>query len=107
MPSAVNNILYNLVDAYNEQETALARKEHRKAELMPQISAHTLRHTCCTRLLEKNSDLKAVQYLMGHNDISITLEVYNHITEQERILKCSCFDDCRTSGVIFFASELV
>ena len=98
MPSAVNNILYNLVDAYNEQETALARKEHRKAELMPQISAHTLRHTCCTRLLEKNSDLKAVQYLMGHNDISITLEVYNHITEQERIRNAVASIDAEQVG---------
>lgn len=42
--------------------------------------------------------MKAVQYLMGHNDISITLEVYNHITEQERIRNAVASIDAEQVG---------
>ena len=86
-PSAVNNVLYNIVDAYNKQETAKAKKEHRKPEMMPRISAHILRHTGCTRMAERGMDVKVLQYIMGHANIAVTMEVYNHITEYARIEK--------------------
>ena len=38
MPSAVNNALYNVIDAYNKDELKKAKKEHRKADLIPKIS---------------------------------------------------------------------
>ena len=85
MPSAVNNVLYNIVAAYNKQETEQAKKEKREAECMPSISAHTLRHTGCTRMAEQGLDMKVVQYIMGHANIGVTMEVYNHITERARI----------------------
>ena len=86
-PSAVNNVLYNIVDAYNKQEAAKAKKEHRKPEMMPRISAHILRHTGCTRMAERGMDVKVLQYIMGHANIAVTMEVYNHITEYARIEK--------------------
>ncbi len=86
-PSAVNNVLYNIVDAYNKQEAAKAKKEHRKPEMMPRISAHILRHTGCTRMAERGVDVKVLQYIMGHANIAVTMEVYNHITEYARIEK--------------------
>ena len=85
MPSAVNNVLYNIVAAYKKQETEQAKKEKREAECMPSISAHTLRHTGCTRMAEQGLDMKVVQYIMGHANIGVTMEVYNHITERARI----------------------
>ena len=85
MPSAVNNVLYNIVAAYNKQETEQAKKEKREAEYMPSISAHTMRHTGCTRMAEQGLDMKVVQYIMGHANIGVTMEVYNHITERARI----------------------
>lgn len=84
-PSAVNNILYNIVDAYNKKETEQALKEHRKPEFLPVISAHTLRHTGCTRMAERGMDVKVLQYIMGHANIAVTMEVYNHISEYTRI----------------------
>ena len=78
-PSAVNNILYNIVKAYNKDELKKAKKEHRKAELLPKFSAHVLRHTACTRMAEKGMDIKVLQYLMGHSDISVTLNTYTHL----------------------------
>jgi len=79
--------LYNIVDAYNELEQENARKEKRKAVLMPCVSAHSFRHTSCTRMAELGMDMKVVQYMMGHANIGITMEVYNHITDQSRVQK--------------------
>lgn len=85
MPSAVNNILYNIVDAYNKEEVKAAKKEHRKAELLPKISAHIMRHTACTRMAECRMDIKVLQYIMGHAHIDVTMEVYNHLGDRARI----------------------
>lgn len=48
---------------------------------LPAISPHILRHTYCTRLAESGTDLKTMQYLMGHTDIKTTMEVYNHVNK--------------------------
>jgi len=85
MPSALNNVLYNIVKVYNAKEMDLAKKEKREPELLPKISAHILRHTGCTRMAESGMDMKVVQYLMGHAHMDVTMDVYNHITEQSRI----------------------
>ena len=52
---------------------------------MPPISAHTLRHTGCTRMAEQGLDMKVVQYVMGHASVGVTMKVYNHITEKTRV----------------------
>lgn len=86
-PNAVNNVLYNIVKAYNKQEEVLAKKEKRKPELLPKISAHILRHTGCTRMAESGMDPKVLQYIMGHADFTVTMNVYNHISGLERVKK--------------------
>lgn len=76
MPSAVNNLLLNIVNKYN---STVGEME------LPHISAHNLRHTGCTRMAEAGIDPKVLQYIMGHSKISVTMEVYNHIsTERNR-----------------------
>ncbi len=76
---------------FYEKENCLysltAGDEKRKEDLMPHISAHSLRHTGCTRMEEQGLDMKVVQYMMGHSDVGVTMEVYNHITEQARVEK--------------------
>ena len=84
-PNAVNNVLYNIVNAYNTREASVAAIEKRKPELMPKISAHIMRHTGCTRMAESGMDPKVLQYIMGHSDISITMNVYNHISDIGRV----------------------
>ena len=85
MTSAINNILYNIVDAYNKKEVQIAKTEHRNAELLPTVSAHIMRHTACTRMAEKRIDVKVLQYIMGHAHIDVTMDVYNHVSEMSRI----------------------
>ena len=40
---------------------------------------HQLRHTYITRLIESGMDIKKVQYLAGHDDIRMTLNIYSHV----------------------------
>lgn len=47
-----------------------------KAVLLPQFSTHWLRHTFATRLVETGVNVKAAQKLLGHADISTTLNIY-------------------------------
>ena len=40
---------------------------------------HMLRHTFCTRCAEAGLDIKVLQMIMGYSDISITMNIYNHV----------------------------
>ena len=46
---------------------------------LPTITPHVCRHTYCTNMALSGVSAKTLQYLMGHSDISITLNVYTHI----------------------------
>ncbi len=86
-PNAINNILKNIVEAYNRQEMVKAKEERRKPVLLPHISAHILRHTGCTRMAEAGMDPKVLQYIMGHADVTITMGIYNHVCGKERVIR--------------------
>lgn len=77
--NAVNFALDHIVKSYNKMEGARAAKEHRQPELLPHVSAHILRHTACTRLAESGLEPKVLQYIMGHANVSVTLDVYTHL----------------------------
>ena len=46
---------------------------------LPTITPHVCRHTYCTNMAKSGMNPKALQYLMGHSDISVTLNVYTHV----------------------------
>ncbi len=57
------------------------RKRYNKTheEQLPVITPHICRHTFCSRMAKKGMNPKTLQYIMGHSDISITLNVYTHV----------------------------
>ena len=59
---------------------AVQRYNRTHAEQLPKISPHVLRHTFCTRLASKNMNPKSLQYIMGHADINIALNLYAHVS---------------------------
>ena len=46
---------------------------------MPKVTPHVCRHTYCSNLAKSGMNPKTLQYLMGHADISVTLNTYTHV----------------------------
>lgn len=66
--------------AHRERD-ALGDEKYRKLypdAPLPHITPHVFRHTFCTNMANAGMDIKALQYVMGHSDASITLNVYAH-----------------------------
>lgn len=83
-PYNVNRALDRIINAYNKTEIENAEAEQREALLLPHFSAHNLRHTFCTRFCENETNIKIIQEIMGHSDISTTMDVYNEATMKKK-----------------------
>lgn len=64
----LEHVMKRMVDRYNDTHE----------DKLPSITPHVLRHTFCTEMANSEIDLKSLQYLMGHSDAGVTLNVYTH-----------------------------
>ena len=83
-PRQINDVIKRIVKACNEAEAKKAADENREAVVVPHFSNHYLRHTFCTRFCESEPNVKVVQSVMGHANISTTLDIYTDVTENKK-----------------------
>lgn len=75
-PGTLNRAFHSIRDSYNK-----THDEEDGEVILPDFSAHTFRHTFCTRMAENGMDVKVLQEIMGHKTIAVTMQVYNHVLE--------------------------
>lgn len=83
-PHNINRAIERITRDYNVEESELAARQNREPLLLPHFSVHNLRHTFCTRMCENESNIKVIQEIMGHSDISTTMDVYNEATRDKK-----------------------
>lgn len=83
-PHNINRAIDRIVRDYNLEENELALKQDRDPMLLPHFSVHNLRHTFCTRMCENEPNIKIIQEIMGHSDITTTMDIYNEATREKK-----------------------
>lgn len=83
-PGQINEAIHRITKYCNIEETENAARENREPVLVPKFSCHHLRHTFCTRFCENEANVKVIQSVMGHANISTTMDVYTDVMESKK-----------------------
>lgn len=82
-PMDLNRAIMRIINRYNRDNQNKIRR----------FSVHNLRHTFCTRLCENENNIKVIQEVMGHSNISTTMNVYAEVTDSKMQETISKIDD--------------
>ena len=66
--------------------------------LLPNFSCHILRHTFATRLCESGINIKVIQSVLGHVDISTTMDIYVDVMSETKKKELAVFDGYMASA---------
>ncbi len=78
-PQAINRTIKRIVDAHNSEEEVKAAKEKREPIMIPRFSCHIFRHTFASRFCENETNVKVIQEVMGHADVTTTMNIYAEV----------------------------
>ena len=67
--------------------------KYRDRANIPRFSMHILRHTFATRCIEAGMKPKTLQHILGHSNIGITMNLYVHVTEDEKLREINLVAD--------------
>ncbi len=65
---------------------------------LPHVSPHVFRHTFCTNMANAGMDVKTLQYIMGHSNVGVTLNVYTHASYDRAAEQMSKIVDFKDIG---------
>lgn len=85
--TSINN--HYMTDAYLRR---IIKRIINKYDL-PHITIHGFRHTHCSLLFEAGAEMHTVKNRLGHSDIQTTMNIYTHVTKQERGKTAELFSD--------------
>lgn len=84
--SNVRKRMNKIIDSINSNESD-------KSKIIKHRKFHDLRHTYATRLFELGEVPKTVQKLLGHSDVSLTLDTYTHVLKDMEVMAASKLND--------------
>ncbi len=78
---ALNKVIKRVIRDCNDEQFL---KSEKPEVLLPNFSCHSLRHTFTTRMCEAGTNIKLMQDILGHQDISTTMNIYADVTKELR-----------------------
>lgn len=83
-PTSIVRKFKKAQDRYNMTEAKRAEEEGREPVLISYVRPHVLRHTFCSRLIEVTDELKVIQHIMGHRNITTTMNIYAELCAEKK-----------------------
>lgn len=93
----VEKEIKKIIKRVNAEEALLAAKNGNVAlNYIRNFHPHSIRHTFATRCAERGVDVKVAQKILGHSNITITMQIYQHVSDSrmtEELKKLASVDD--------------
>lgn len=86
----LNKAIRRIIRDCNDE--VLLKSREKNPVLLPPFSCHSLRHTFTTRMCEEGVNVKVIQDILGHKDISTTLVIYTDVTKDLKKKEITSFE---------------
>ena len=97
--AALNKAIKRIMRDCNGEILDHVVSSNKEPVLLPNFSCHVLRHTFATRMCESGLNVKVVQSILGHADISTTLDIYVSVTNELKKQELSTYEAYIKTGV--------